>query len=57
MTFLQRTRWREDMISNAYDLLYSLLGMVTFWFIGAALFHFMEGWDYGLSLVGTPWCA
>jgi potassium channel subfamily K len=50
MEFLRRTRQREDFISNMYDLLNSLLGMVTFWAIGAVLFHYMEGWDYGLSL-------
>jgi potassium channel subfamily K len=50
MEFLRKTRQREDLISNAWDLFYSLLGMCAFWAIGAVLFHFMEGWTYGISL-------
>jgi hypothetical protein len=51
MEFLRRTRAREDAISGAWDLVYSLAGMALFWTVGAVLFRYTEGWDYGISIV------
>ena len=32
------------------ELLYSACTLVSFWLLGAVIFHFMEGWSYGDSL-------
>ena len=50
MEFLNRLVKQETILSNLYDLTVSLASFLSFWFIGAMIFHFLEGWTYGTSL-------
>ena len=34
-------------MTQVYDLLWSVLSLVTFWVVGAAIFSKIEGWPYG----------
>jgi potassium channel subfamily K len=42
MQFLEEIYRRLDQWSNMYDLVWSLVGFLVFWVIGAVLFHLME---------------
>ncbi|KIM79102.1 hypothetical protein PILCRDRAFT_567574 [Piloderma croceum F 1598] len=45
--FLMAQANREQNLSEAYDLGWSLATLVTFWLVGAAIFSQLEHWPYG----------
>lgn len=36
--------------SEVFDLFYSILLLVIFWFVGGAIYHVMEGWSFGNAM-------
>lgn len=53
MRFLQQVARKQDMISRMHDTFFSVTGFLTFWVVGAAIFHGLEGWSYGTSVYFT----
>ncbi|WRT67322.1 uncharacterized protein IL334_004292 [Kwoniella shivajii] len=47
MSLIHKISQREDLTSQMYDLLWSLLSLLVFWAIGATLFSQIEGWPWG----------
>lgn len=50
MGFLKRLAEQEDRMSRTSDLSLSFAGFVTFWLVGAAAYHAIEGWTFGDSV-------
>lgn len=50
ISFLKRISEQEDRLSRTYDLFLSLFGFVTFWMLGAVVYHAIEGWTFGNSV-------
>lgn len=50
ISFLKRISEQEDRLSRTYDLFLSLFGFVTFWMLGAVVYHAIEGWSFGNSV-------
>ncbi|CAD6573140.1 MAG: hypothetical protein TREMPRED_000733 [Tremellales sp. Tagirdzhanova-0007] len=47
MALIHQINTREEIISQMYDLVWSVASLVTFWVIGAGVFSSVEGWTYG----------
>lgn len=48
--FLNDLQNKEERLSQWFDLGISMAGFMSFWLIGAIIFHVTEGWDYGISV-------
>jgi potassium channel subfamily K len=44
---MQRIEHEEDRANQLFDLLVSLVSLLVFWCVGAAIFHAIEGWAIG----------
>jgi potassium channel subfamily K len=53
MSFLGELAKKQDMIATVHDMAISLAGFITFWVVGAAIFHALESWTYGTSVYFT----
>ena len=40
--FLEHINRKEDVVGKLWDLVWSVLGFLVFWFVGAALFNSIE---------------
>ncbi|WVR05393.1 hypothetical protein IAU60_002407 [Kwoniella sp. DSM 27419] len=47
MALIHQINLREEIMSQCYDLVWSALGLITFWLSGAAIFNAIEGWGFG----------
>lgn len=47
---LKRQGQAEEDMTELAELFFSACALVTFWLLGALIYHFMEGWSYGNSL-------
>lgn len=36
--------------SQLYDLVWSIIALIAFWVVGAAMFSSIEGWSYGNAI-------
>lgn len=50
INLLKRISEQEDRLSRTYDLILSLFGFVSFWLLGAVVYHAIEGWSFGNSV-------
>jgi hypothetical protein len=41
------TSFTDGRMSQMLDLIWSAISLMSFWLIGAVIFHAIEGWSYG----------
>jgi potassium channel subfamily K len=47
---LKKQGQAEEDMNELQELFFSACALITFWLLGALIYHFMEGWSYGNSL-------